>query len=71
MYPSIIDHNDTTANFEVAGRTPYLYFTRFNDPYLDRDLVRVPMTITVHQSTLSHSAEDKKTLTRRGDIAVR
>lgn len=54
MYPSIIDHNDTTPNFEVAGQTPYLYFTRFNDPYLDRDLVRVPMTITLHRSSLSH-----------------
>jgi len=47
-YPSIIDHNDTTVNFEGSGQTPYLYFTRFNDPYLNRDLVRVPMTITAH-----------------------
>src|SRR5581483_10805635 len=35
MYPSVIDHNDTTPNFEVAGQTPFLYFTRFEDPYLD------------------------------------
>jgi len=45
-YPSIIDHGDTTVNFEMAGRTPYLYFTRFNDSGLNRDLVRVPLTIT-------------------------
>jgi hypothetical protein len=30
-YPSIIDHSDTTVNFERPGRTPYLYFTRCND----------------------------------------
>ena len=47
-YPSIIDHSDTTVNFERPGRTPYLYFTRFNDLALNRDLVRVPLTITVH-----------------------
>ena len=43
---SIIDHADTTVNFEVAGRTPYLYYIRFNDGGLDRDLVRVPLTFT-------------------------
>ena len=47
-YPSIIDHNDPTVNFERPGRTPYLYYTRFNNPFLDRDLVRVPVTITAH-----------------------
>ena len=44
--PSIIDHADTTANFERADRTPHLYYTRFNDGGLDRDLVRVPLTLT-------------------------
>jgi len=44
MYPSIVDHADTTINFEKAGRTAYLYYTRFNDGGLDRDLVRVPLT---------------------------
>jgi len=47
-YPSIIDHTDATTNFEMPGRTPYLYFTRFNDLSLNRDLVRVPITITAH-----------------------
>jgi len=47
-YSSIIDHNDASVNFERSGQTPYLYFTRFNDPFLDRDLVRIPMTITAH-----------------------
>lgn len=45
-YPSIVDHSDTSINFEMAGRTPYLYYTRFNDGGLDRDLVRVPLTLT-------------------------
>jgi hypothetical protein len=48
VFPSIIDHNDATVNFERSGRTPYLYYTRFNDHGLNRDLVRVPMTITAH-----------------------
>jgi hypothetical protein len=46
LYPAIVDHADTTVNFETAGRTPYLYYTRFNDGGLDRDLVRVPLTFT-------------------------
>jgi hypothetical protein len=44
--PSIVDHTDSTANFERPGRTPYLYYTRYNGG-LDRDLVRVPLTFTV------------------------
>jgi len=47
-YPSIIDHNDPTVNFERPGRTPYLYYTRFNDSGLNRDLVRVSVMITAH-----------------------
>lgn len=43
---SIVDHGDTTINFEIAGRTPHLYYTRFNHCCLDRDLVRVPLTFT-------------------------
>jgi hypothetical protein len=52
QYPSIVDHADTTVNFERAGRTPYLYYSRFrsvdNGPlyWVDRDLVRVPLTFT-------------------------
>jgi hypothetical protein len=46
LYPSLVDHADMTINFEWAGRTPHLYYTRFNDGGLDRDLVRVPLTLT-------------------------
>jgi len=47
--PSIIDHEDSTANFERSGQTPYLYYTRFNDDGLDRDLVRAPLTFTLEE----------------------
>jgi hypothetical protein len=50
QYPSIIDHADSTTNFERPGRTPYLYYTRHNPGHwLDRDLVRVPLTFTVEE----------------------
>jgi len=31
----------------ASSRTVYLYYTRFNDGGLDRDLVRVPVTFTL------------------------
>lgn len=43
-YPSIVDHTDPTINFERAGRTAHLYYTRFTDSNLPRDLIRVPLT---------------------------
>jgi hypothetical protein len=46
MYPSIVDHADTSVNFENAGRTPYFYYMRINGDNLDRDVVRVPLTLT-------------------------
>jgi len=43
-YPSVIDHADTTRNFEQIGQEAYLYFTRIHPTSLyDRDLVRVPI----------------------------
>ena len=42
LYPSLIDHGDTSPNFEFTGRTPYLYFVRWNSG-LDRDLLRVQL----------------------------
>jgi hypothetical protein len=46
QYPSLIDPDDTSRNFEITGQRPYLYFTRFHpataeNQGLDRDLVRV------------------------------
>ena len=45
LYPSLIDHESPSRNFETTGRRPYMYFTRFHyrncaqGPH--RDLVRV------------------------------
>ena len=46
-YPSVLDPDSTSRNFETTGRRAYLYFTRFNyescNETMDRDLVRVPI----------------------------
>ena len=46
LYPSLLDPNSNSRNFETADEQAYVYFTRFNRPGaepLDRDLVRVPV----------------------------
>lgn len=50
-YPALIDPSSTSRNFETSGATAYLYFTLFRTASgctegLDRDLVRVPVSIT-------------------------
>ena len=42
-YPSLIDPNSSSRNFETTGKTAYLYYTRrnFGQEQLDRDLLRV------------------------------
>ena len=44
-YPSLLDTDSPSRNFEVTGRRPWLYFTRFHFKecrnILNRDLVRV------------------------------
>ncbi len=42
IYPSLIDHDDDTVNFERTGQTPHLYYVRWNQG-LDRDLWRIPV----------------------------
>jgi hypothetical protein len=44
--PGLVDHDDTTVNFERSGRSPHVYYVRFNDGGLDRDLMRVRVTFT-------------------------
>lgn len=46
-YPSIIDHNDTSRNFEMAGQNCYLYYTKWNSGTYDRDLIRIPVTFNM------------------------
>jgi hypothetical protein len=48
-YPSIIDHDDATTNFERPGQTPHLYYTQYHQYWLDRDLVRVPLMFTLEE----------------------
>lgn len=45
LYPTLIDPDSQTRNFETTGKTAYLFFTRNNDGHtsLDRDLIRVPV----------------------------
>mgnify|MGYP003671130880 FL=1 len=45
LYPTLIDHDSPSRNFETTGATAYLYFTRLNNGQagLDRDLVRFPV----------------------------
>jgi hypothetical protein len=49
-YPSMIDPSSKDRNFGTVGNKAYIYFTRYNTSNqckitLDRDLVRVPITI--------------------------
>ncbi len=43
LYPTLIDHDSDSRNFETTGEAAYLYFTRLNNgpAGLDRDLIRV------------------------------
>jgi hypothetical protein len=45
LYPSLLDPESESRNFETSGKTAYLYYTRnnFGHASLDRDLVRVPV----------------------------
>jgi hypothetical protein len=49
-YPSVLDPTSTSRNFETTGTNAYLYYTQFHTENcqqgLDRDLVRVPITIS-------------------------
>lgn len=48
-YPSLLDENSESRNFNTVSDTAYLYLTRFNMAGcklpMDRDLVRYPVTI--------------------------
>ena len=50
LYPSVLDPESTSRNFETTGRRPYMYFTRFHYrdcvQTLNRDLVRVRLSFS-------------------------
>ncbi|MGB7875132.1 MAG: hypothetical protein WBL25_12170 [Anaerolineales bacterium] len=45
LYPTLLDPDSDSRNFETTDKTAYLYFTRnnFGHGSLDRDLIRVPV----------------------------
>lgn len=46
-YPSLIDPDSPSMNFDTSDENAYLYLTRFNNGVtLDRDLIRFPLQIT-------------------------
>lgn len=47
VYPTLIDHDSPSRNFETTGENMYLYFTRLNTGQsgLDRDLVRMRVRV--------------------------
>jgi hypothetical protein len=42
LYPSLIDHESPSINFEISGESAYIYYVVWNQG-LDRDLWRVPV----------------------------
>jgi len=44
LYPSLIDPDSPSRNFETADDTAYIYLTRFHEDFhLHRDLIRIPV----------------------------
>lgn len=45
LYPSLLDPDSSSLNFETTGKTAYLFYTRHNygQGSLDRDLLRIPI----------------------------
>jgi hypothetical protein len=46
-YPTLIDPASPSANFDITGQSPYLYYSKFNDndPW-SIDLLRVPIQLS-------------------------
>ena len=53
-YPSLLDPDSPSLNFDTVGHTAQLFLTRFNlegcRSSLDRDLVRIPVSLTINPS---------------------
>lgn len=45
-YPSLLDPTDTSRNFEMSGREPYVYLMRWDGSSLNRDLIRQKIRFT-------------------------
>jgi hypothetical protein len=59
QYPSLLDPNSPSRNFETTGRTMYLYFVRdhynqYCNQTLDRDLIRIPIAFPNETASLGY-----------------
>lgn len=57
LYPSLINHNDETPNFEITGQENYLYMVRWNHG-LDRDLIRYPIRFEIVSGSIIASVDE-------------
>ena len=57
-YPTLIDPDSLSDNFDIVGQSPYLYYSRFNSlsPTLDIDLLRVQIKFSKEAGQTSDSA---------------
>ncbi len=58
LYPSLLDPESESRNFETTDNTAFLYYTRLNfgQGNLDRDLIRVPVEFFSSAETVQISA---------------
>jgi hypothetical protein len=59
QYPSVLDPNSQSRNFETTGRTMYVYFVRdhynqYCNQGLDRDLIRIPIAFPNETANLGY-----------------
>lgn len=62
-YPSLLDPDSSSRNFDTSGKRAYVYLTRFNKRPgandLDRDLVRIPVEFFPDEVQASLDADGK------------
>jgi hypothetical protein len=75
LYPSLLDPDSQSRNFETTGQRPYLFFTHFNVAYnsggcwmsVDRDLLRIPIEFSNQQPGGPSAALAASTTARPGE----
>jgi hypothetical protein len=78
LYPSLLDPESDTRNFETTGQHPYLFMTHFNVQYNqggcfmsnDRDLVRIPIELSNQEPGGPAAAMSASTTSPRAGEAV-
>ncbi len=59
IYPSLIDHESPSVNFETTGARPHLYYVKWNRG-LDRDLVRRPLELRARAAVANAASYDNR-----------